>query len=163
MSAGCYVLARFSDLEKLSLAAQELQSNDDVARWDAVEGHVQLVMNLRTPVSGIPSKIMTMPGVSDLFVYEILTAAEAKERDASLLYAYVFIEIEKGKRTLVSAALKAAPEVFLVDETEGGCDLVVLVEGNNFEALDRFVNEEINSIEGILRIKYNRVIDLIGL
>jgi len=163
MSAGCYVLAHFSDLEKLSLAAQELQTYADVTRWDAVEGHVQLVMNLRTTANGIPSGIMTLPGVSDLYVYEKLASVEGKDRDASMVYAYVFIEIEQGKRQAVADVLKAAPSVFSVEETEGGCDLVAVVQADNFEALDRFVKEQVNPIEGILRIKYNRVIDLLGL
>ncbi len=163
MSAGGYVLARFSDLDKLSLAAQVLATRDDVVRWDAVEGHVQLVMKLRTPPDGIPSGIMTMEGVSDLIVFEALGRNGAGKRDASQQYAYLFIETTPDGRARVAEALRTFPQTFSVEETEGGCDIVALLSGPTFADIDRCVKERVNPIDGILRIKYNRVIDLIGL
>jgi DNA-binding Lrp family transcriptional regulator len=162
MSAGCYVLLRFSDPDRLLPAAKFLQNNGLVAHWDAVEGHVQLVIKLYMNASAVTAQLHLLEGVQDVFAYDIVRDDETPQRDQALCHAYVFIEADQAKREEIRVAVKLFPEVLSCVLTEGGCDMAVLVGGSNFDLIDHFINGELYRIDGVLRLKYNRIIDLIG-
>jgi DNA-binding Lrp family transcriptional regulator len=80
--------------------------------------------------------------------------------DPSLCYAYVFIETEKAKLNSVKKALENIDQVVFCSHTDGGCDLVAVIKGENFSEVDRVIAGKIRVLDGILRLKHNRIIDL---
>ena len=161
MSAA-YVLARFSHPDKLVPAIAALKACPQVQRWDAVEGrHYQLVIKLSPPTAPLPNEIRQIDGVRELTAFEIVADVDhGAQLTPQHCHAYLFIECEPGKLDSVTAALDGLEQVATCSQVRGGCDLVIIVRGDSFQAIDRFVNDKIQHLDGILRLKKNRVIDL---
>lgn len=159
MSAGAYLLARFSDPEKLLPAAKLLQSADTVARWDAVDGHVHLVV--RTHSAAPADSLRSLGGLEQLARFDITKDNDSGETfDPTLAHAYLFVETEPDKRETVAKAVTALPEVLFCSTTTGGCDLVAVIRGPRFSAIDNIIAEKIRPLDGVLRVKHDRIIDL---
>ena len=162
MSAAAYVLVRFSHPDKLVPAIAVLKACPQVQRWDAVEGrHFQLVLKLHPPVAPLPDAIRQIDGMRELTTFKIVADVDhGATLTPQLCHAYLFIECEPGKLDSVTAVLDGLEQVATCSQVRGGCDLVVIVRGDSFQAIDRFVNDKIQHLDGILRLKKNRVIDL---
>jgi DNA-binding Lrp family transcriptional regulator len=161
MSAGSYVLVRFSDPKKLFPAIKTIEQCHAVTRWDAVEGHVHLVMKLNFPTSALPSEIMKLDGVGQFLAYDVLLdEKECKTITPDRCHAYVFIEIEPAKINNVKNTLEKIESVLFCHRINGGCDLVAVISGDNFEVIDRIIRENLLRLDGILRLKVDRIIDL---
>ncbi len=161
MSLGSYVLARFNDAEKLLPAMRTVQSCEPVERWHAVDGHVHLVMKISSPASALPDAITHLDGVEAMYRYDIVQDGEKhKPVDPAMAHAYVFLEIEIVKLDKVRATLAAMPEVLFCTTTHGGCDLVALVSGGSFDAIEHTINDKVRMLDGLLRLKANYVIEL---
>lgn len=159
MSAGAYLLARFSDPEKLLPAAKLLASADTVARWDAVDGHVHLVVRARSTAPA--DSLRSLGGLEQLVQFAIAKDNDSGESfDPSLAHAYIFIETEPDKREAVCKAVTALPETLFCSITSGGCDLVAVIRGPRFSAVDNAIAEKIRPLDGVLRLKHDRIIDL---
>ena len=159
MSAGAYILARFSDSDKLLPAVKLLDDIDPVTRWDAVDGHVHLV--IQTKPTPTPEAIKSLGGLNELVRYDIIEDGNrGAELDPSLAYAYVFIEIEPARREAVQQAVAALSETQYCSITSGGCDLVAMIRGPRFSAIEATVAEKIRPLDGVLRLKHDRIIDL---
>jgi DNA-binding Lrp family transcriptional regulator len=161
MTVGSYVLARFSDPEKLLPAMHTIQSCEPVLRWHAVDGHVQLVMKVATSAAALPESLKRLEGVDKMLTYDILLDMEDDTQiDPAMAHAYLFLEVEITRLDKVRAALAAMPEVLFCSTTRGGCDLVAIVTGGNFDAVEHVINDKIRMLDGVLRLKQNYVIEL---
>jgi DNA-binding Lrp family transcriptional regulator len=80
--------------------------------------------------------------------------------DPAMAQAYLFLEVEITKLYKVRTRLTAMPEVLFCSTTRGGCDLVALVTGGTFDAIDHIINDKIRMLDGVLRLKQNYVIEL---
>jgi DNA-binding Lrp family transcriptional regulator len=159
MSAGLYLLARFSDHEKLLPAAKLLEGAKTVARWDAVDGHVHLVVRARStaPLDSLKS----LGGLEQSARFDISKDNDSGESfDPSLAHAYVFVETEPDKRDAVCQAVTALPEILFCSTTTGGCDLVAVIRGPRFSAIDSTIADKIRPLDGVVRLKHDRIIDL---
>ena len=164
MSVGSYVLTQFTDSEKLLPAVAAIKQCKEVVRWNAVDGHVQLIMKIKPESSEMPEAIKELAGVEEMMNYFIQHDGEnGTTLDHSLSHAYVFIETEAGKREAVITLLKQIDAVVFCSQLTGGCDIVVVVKGNDFETVDKLINGRIRMIDGITRFKKNHVIELEGL
>ena len=160
MSNGAYILAHFANQESLIPAAKKLTGDKSVARWDAVDGHVNLVVKAGDS-DGASAAVKALTGVDRTLRYDIQQDfGNGATLDPALCHAYVFIETENGKREQICKALQARDDVLSCSATQGGCDLVAIVKGPTFTAVDRTVEEEIRPLDGVLRLKHNRIIDL---
>lgn len=161
MTVGSYVLARFADPEKLLPAMQTVQSSTSVERWNAVDGHIHLVMKLSSPAVAIPDPLKRLEGVDQMMAYDILHDDErSKQLDSAMAHAYVFLEVEPSKLDTVRTSLAAIPEVVFCTTTRGGCDLIAVVTGGNFDAVDSVINEDIRMLDGLLRLKQAYILEL---
>jgi DNA-binding Lrp family transcriptional regulator len=161
MNIGRYLLARFSDSEKLLPAVTNLKTCEQVQRWDAVEGHVNLIIKLKSPAGALPEIIKKFDGLDELFSYDILADSEVNaDFDPKYSYSYIFIESESAKIEKIRASLHATDGILFASSVRGGCDIVAIVKGDTFSSVDRIVNEKIRILDGILRIKVDRIIDL---
>ncbi len=158
---GAYVLARFADPEKFLPAIRQIDNCPPVERWHAVDGHVHLVMKVAASSQALPEELRRLDGVDRLISYDIKTDDERDTIiDPEQAHAYVFSEAEPAKVEAIRAALKTDPSILFVSPTKGGCDLVALIAGGNFDVVDRTVNEKIRLLDGVTRVKHDRVIEL---
>ena len=160
MSTGACILAHFTDPEKLIPAAAKLTADDAITRWDAVDGHVQLVA-WAADVKSARTAIAGLAGVDQVTAYESPSIANmAAPQDTSQCYAYVFLEVEESKLDAVAASLKEIPEIIATVPARGGCDLIALVAGDSFSQVDGAIRDRVRPLDGVLRLKQNRIIDL---
>ncbi|UCD64687.1 MAG: Lrp/AsnC ligand binding domain-containing protein [Candidatus Zixiibacteriota bacterium] len=159
MSAGAYVLVKFDNREKLPAALEALSGSKDIARWDAVDGHYNLVLRLTDNRKSVEDKIRKMEGFSGLSSCELQTGGEEDvPLSTEYCYSYVFIEAERFKQKAVQTALAKNEAVVFCSPVSGGCDLIALVRGESFDIIDRTVNDFIRPLDGVLRLKQERVI-----
>jgi len=75
-------------------------------------------------------------------------------------YSYLFIDTERYQQSAVQSLLEKNDAVVFSAPATGGCDLVALIKGDNFDQIDRFVNNDIRQLDGVLRVKQDRIIFL---
>ena len=161
MNVGAYVLARFSDREKLIPAIAQVQQCEHLQYWCAVEGHVNLIVKLKSYLSFPPDRLKKMEGLKELLPYEIQTDHDTGiEFDSRFNYSYLFIESESAKINAITNSLNSMSDVVSTSVVRGGCDIVAVVKGSSFHEIDRTVDANIRNLDGILRLKVDRVIDL---
>jgi len=160
MSNGACILAHFADQEKLTAAATKLSTDKAISRWDAVDGHVHLVA-WSSDAKVARGSITKLDGVDQVTAYETAQATTATTPlDPSRCYAYVFVETEEAKRSQVAKALGEVPEIVTCTTARGGCDIIAIVSGETFSHVDAVIRDRIRPLDGILRLKHNRIIDL---
>jgi len=162
MSPGSYIVAHFTDSDSLLPAIETLGRSSDVVRWDAVDGNVQVIIKLKpVPAPATPESILNIKGIDHLTYYNILSDHEGERGvDSSLCHSYIFVEADPGKRDIVEQALKNIDAAVSCSTVNGGNEFIVLVEGKNFEFVDAIANGRIRMLDGVLRVKKNRVIEL---
>lgn len=160
MSTGACILAHFVDPEKLIPAAAKLTADDAITRWDAVDGHVQLVA-WAADVKSARTTITGLAGVDQVTAYESSSIANmTAPQDGSRCYAYLFFEVESSKLDMVARALTEIPEIIATAPARGGCDFIALVAGESFSQVDSVIRDRVRPLDGVLRLKQNRIIDL---
>lgn len=160
MTTGALFVARFSGPENLISATSALQQCAEVKSWSAVSGHVHLVVSLSTPSAKIPRTLTTLTGISEFHAYDIDDGGRTPVIDPSACHAYAFIEADAERCPEVKRALTSDAHVVWCAEVNGGRELVAVVKGENFEAIDRHVEHHVRTLDGVIRLKYDRVIDL---
>lgn len=160
MTEGSYLLARFADPEKLLPAMQTVQASPDVLDWNAVDGHIHLVMRISSSAATIPDPLKHLDGVETVLAYDILDDAHRREFDHAMANAYAFLEVEPAKADAIRRSLAVIPEVVSCTTTTGGCDLIAIITGGNFDAVDSTINEQIRMLDGILRLKSAYILEL---
>ncbi len=159
MSNGACILAHFADQEKLVPAAAKLAGDKTITRWDAVDGHVHLVA-WSTDGKAARGSISALDGVDRVTVYETTPAAVTVPADSTRCFAYVFVETESAKRDQVINALGQISEIVSSTAASGGCDVIALVGSETFSHVDAIVRDRIRPLDGVIRLKHNRIIDL---
>jgi len=161
MNVGAYILARFTDTDKLLPAINNLKKCEQVLRWDAVEGHVNLIIKIKTSSTHLPEEIKKMEGVVDLKSYDILNDGEQSIIfDRKYCHSYLFIECEPVKTEKIKDFIQAMDNCLFASKVRGGCDIIAILRGESFITIDRIVNDNVRILDGIVRMKTNRVIDL---
>ena len=74
--------------------------------------------------------------------------------------SYLFVETEKDRQEDVARALAQLDGIVYCHRTSGSCDLVAVARSNTFQMLERLVHDRIRSLDGVLRIRQNRIISL---
>lgn len=160
MSPGALLLARLSDPEKLVPAAQVLEHSDIVECWNAVDGHVDLVAKLSASPTALLEQIRGLGGVQDLEVIELSDESGKFLCNPAFCYSFVFLEVEQGKLASVRDRLAAMEQVPFCSSKQESNEIIAAVNGNTFQSIDRTINEQIRPIDGVLRLKQDRVINL---
>ena len=160
MSTGALLLARLHDREQLVPAAEFLEHSDAVECWSAVDGHVDLVAKLKAQPSELLSQIRALGGEQELEVIELANSSGTFLCGSSICYSCVFLEVEGARLEAVRDQLAALQEVMFCSLRAGTSELIAIVSGNSFQAIDRSIAERIRPLDGVLRLKQDRVINL---
>src|SRR5512146_2222874 len=105
MSNGYYLLARFTSHDKLLPAVRLLADTGGVTRWDAVDGHLHLVVRTDDNVQAYVVRFKALDSAAHLktarlIIHEI---PEPVKFNGSLR-AYIFIETESRHKDAIRAA-----------------------------------------------------------
>lgn len=114
------------------------------------------MLNVRKPI--LSESINEFINISD----NIGTNSESeKGRDLSKrVCSYVLLEIEKEKFDKIYPVLRFNDQVVYCDYTTGNYDLVLFVQGSFFNEIDKFIEEKVSVLDGVLRIKEFPVVNL---
>jgi nitrate reductase NapAB chaperone NapD len=160
MSTRALLLARTSDPESLVPVADILEHSEIVDCWNAVDGHVDLVAKLNAPPAALVQEIWNVGGIDSVEVLELSDETGSILCDPTSCYSFVFLEVEPEKRSTIREQLSALKEVGFCSSRDDGAELVAVVNGASFQSINRAVNEQIRQIDGVLRLKQDRVINL---
>ncbi len=161
MSTGAYVLVKFEDREKLLPAVDTLKNLPEISKWDAVDGHCDLVLKFKDSQSSVIERIKKLDGFADLATCEVQSDSEKEpELSPDDSYSYLFIDTERYQQKPVKSSLEKIENVVYVWPVTGACDLVAVVKGENFDHIGRIINNQIRPLDGILRLKQDRIIFL---
>ncbi len=160
MSTRALLLARISDPESLVPTAEVLEHSESVDCWNAVDGHVDLVAKLNASPAALLEEIWKIGGVESLEVIDLAEETGSILCNPSFCYSFVFLEIEPGKSALIRQKLSGIPQVIFSSLRQGEEELVAVVNGPSFQSVNRTVDEQIRLIDGVLRLKQDRVINL---
>jgi DNA-binding Lrp family transcriptional regulator len=160
MSSGALLLARLSDPERLIPTAEIFEHSEFVDCWNAVDGHVDLVALIKTPAAALPAQLRNLPGIDELFVFDLSDDSAKLVCDLAFSHSFLFIDVASEKLLAVQTQLKALKQVIFCSRIDNRNELVAVVSGDNFQSIDRIVNETIRPSDGVLRVKQDRVINL---
>lgn len=161
MSNGYYLLARLTNAEKLLPAARLLTETKGVANWDAVEGHLHLVVRTDDNVQASVVRIRSIDDTAQVKTARLLIDdPRAAQSYNGTLRAYALVETDPKHKEAVYHAVNQLPETLFCVITDGPCDIVAVITGDSLSAIDRVIEDRIRSLDGVLRVKHHRVINL---
>lgn len=160
MSAGAYLLVKLDDRNKLVPAVETLSGASSLAKWDAVDGHVDLVLKVKEKSPSFIEMVQKLSGFEKLASCSLEADNETGEISPDACASYLFVETAKGRRSEMMAAFERIPQMAFVSPANGQFDLVAVIQGETFDAIDRAVRTDIRTLDGVLRLKQDRVIRL---
>ncbi len=159
MSTGAYLLVKFKDRNKLIPAIQSLNDSDKLTRWDAVDGHYNLVLKTDNAPT-LTEQVKSLEGFDNLDQCMINTNNEPTKRDIDLTYSYVYIETDADKKDEIQKTIEALENTAFCLSTSGSFDLIVLLKGETFNEIDMIIKNNFRNLDGVLRFKQDHVIYL---
>jgi DNA-binding Lrp family transcriptional regulator len=154
-------LANISDHERLIPAIEGISTLPGVQSWHAVDGHVNLIVEIEGDTVSMLEHLTAAAGHVPVTLCEVLAEnGGIAPLSSDFCHAWVFLDVEGAKVDAVRRQLTESKAVLKTLVARGGCDLIALVEGASFSAIDRLITEDIRPLDGILRLKYNRIINL---
>lgn len=164
---------------------RELYFMDNVLYCDATQGEYDIILLVHADTMDgcreiFENRVKKMDGVDEVDfmkigaipknenIREIVEHAEitlsddkAKERNFSQrVCSYVLIQLEKDHLEKVYAELHTEENVAFCDVTSGKYNLVLMVHGSYFTEVDRFVENRIIGLNGILKVKKFPVVNM---
>lgn len=158
MSAGAYLMVKFSDRSKLVPAVQQISSAAQITKWDAVDGHYNLVLKTSDPA--YLEKVKSFEGLDKVISVKLVADNEKTEMNDELSYCYAYIETAPDKKEEIQNKIEALDAVFFCSPVEGNYDLVAMFSGENFDKIERVIDNTVRNYDGILRLKHDHVIFL---
>ena len=159
-----YIVLEFSHSEKLIPAVNKIESLTAVAGWDAVlgrSGHANLVLRARGEIKPLLAEIERLDGWKQSSVYE-LAAGEALPAPPEHLpiRAYLFVDVVPGQLESVREAIVALPDTVFCTRMASNCDLVAMVKGESIAQLKSAMQESLQTLDGVLRLRAHYVFNI---
>lgn len=159
MAARCYLLVRFDTRQKLLPAIEGLDALKQVEGWDAVDGYYSLVLRVKDDCAAVSDHLKKLDGFSELTRCEITkNGGKNIPPPPGHSQSYVFAEVDKARHENVLKTLTERDDIISCHATRGGYDLVAVVTGEQFDDINRTVNNSIRLLDGVLRLKQDRII-----
>ena len=160
MSLGALLIASFSDPEGLLPAAEVLDHSSIVECWSAVDGHIDIVAKLSGQPSELLEQLQQLQGIEETQAFDLSDESGLMVCDARTSHSFVFLDVERQKNAAICATLRKLEGIAFSSSTNDQNEIIAVVSGNNFQMIDRIVNDQIRTIDGVLRLKQDRVINL---
>ena len=161
-----YAFLLFRNPDQLIPGIQAVSQLPAVAAWHAVDGHFHLVLTLREANDGLRDELTALPGVADLRYCPVdREMVRDFAPDPERCHVWLTMEVDAAKRddlermiptitALSSGALSIGALAF------GDCGCVAALSGGTFAEIDAAIDAHLRPLDGVLRIKRERIIDL---
>lgn len=161
MNSDCYLLIKFATRLSLVDAVEHLGQLEQVKGWDAVNGDFSLVVRVQGDPEPILSALRSEDDSLEVSVCDLAESNQTETIDSEdKPGSYIFVETQKDRRQDVAQALAKLDDIESCHLTSGACDLVAVARADSFQTLERLVHTRIRTLDGVLRIKQNRIISL---
>jgi DNA-binding Lrp family transcriptional regulator len=151
------------DRERLVPVAEGLKSVKGVIAWQAVDGNANLVTLVEGSADPLLDYLHSTAGAVSMTMCEASTDPNGEQPltfSSDLTQAWVFADVEEARKAEIQRRLRSIPEVSVMWAARGGCDLIALVSGKTLDEVDRVISQQIQPLDGVLRLKRNRIINL---
>lgn len=187
-SKSTYMLIRIEDDADFFETHRKLHYLENVLFCDATKGDYDIFLLVQADSRDeckaiLENKIRGIEGVKEVEYLEveppvlddstndIIQAAEdisanesleqEKSRDmARRVSSYLLMEVEKEKLDNIYLNLRLNERVIYCDYTVGKYNMVLLVTGNYFDEIDKFVEEKVINLDGVLKVKEYPIVNL---
>jgi CheY-like chemotaxis protein len=186
-SVSTYLFLKLEDEENFFETYREFYYMQNVLYCDAVKGEYDMVLlvqgNSYEECQGFKDKIEKRKGVLrvedmsvevpvfDENIMNIIDTAEdalfteeekiEKQRDLSnRVCSYITLEIEKEKLENIYTSLRLNENVVSCDYTSGRFNLVLMVYGTYFGEIDKFIQNRVAPLNGVLKVKEFPIINI---
>ncbi len=159
MTEELFVFIRFGDRTMLPSASTALDQLDGLSRWDAVNGYFNLAIKMTAPSEENFQKLRALEGAEELAVCKVVDHPKTEKTfDPDQCQSYLLLETDADQRDGIQSAISAHRDVLFCHRTDGPYNLVAGVQSRTFDAIDNLVKEHIRPLDGILRLKQDRII-----
>jgi len=157
-----YIMAKFENRGMLSGVLTKLEQLNEIERWDAVDGYYQMIIKLSGD-NNLESDISSrLPGLEEITSCEIILDNEPNQPfNNNFCHSYLLLETEDAKRDEVRKKISELDFTLFCNLTKGKFDLIAILSGKSFDTLDRIINDQINHLDGVIRLKQDRIISSI--
>ncbi|MCK4765089.1 MAG: response regulator [Candidatus Aminicenantes bacterium] len=187
-SRSTYMLIKLEDDADFFETHRQLHYMENVLFCDATKGDYDIFLlvqaeNREESRQILENKIRSIEGIKEVeylevespvldeATSEIIQAAEdvsandslehGKSRDMSKrVSSYLLMEVEKEKLDSIYLCLRLKENVVYCDYTVGKYNLVLLVTGSYFDEIDKFVEEKVIDLDGVLKVKEYPIVNL---
>jgi hypothetical protein len=164
MNRNIFLLTSISDYGSFVPVVQALGKVPGVISWQAVDGHANLLVIVQGSSDPFFDYLNRIAGQTSVSLCEVISeAALPPTLSGDLCYTWVFADVEPEKMSVIRNRLASNAGVVMHVEARGGCDLIALVSGTTLDEVDRIISHDIQPLDGLLRLKRNRVINLTSL
>ena len=153
-----YMFLRVTDRSKLAEAPGRLAALNEVIRWDAIDGYYQAALLCKGDASQCRAEVHKLDSAAEIVECRVLAESSVGQFNDDKCHSYLLIETDPQKHADVNETLKKFENVISCTDTDGLYKLVAIVEDDTFDLIDRLVSEQIATIDGILRMKQDRII-----
>lgn len=161
MSKQFLFLTTIPNHEQLVPTARDLGRLPGVTSWQAVDGHINLVVQVNGDTRHFLEYLTSHVGDIPVTLCEVLTnGGQPLELSPDYCHAWVLVDVDSSRVEVLRQTLIDTDGVVSAQATRGGCDLAVLIKGPTFAEVDRTVNENIRPLDGVLRLKHHHIINL---
>jgi len=165
-----FVMIKFEHKDRFVSAYKELYSMDKVVSCDAVKGIYDLVLFLRADnMEKCLEDVKKLDGIKEADFMPLIPHGsgdeygkhkEKKTEKNGLLSSYVMVESDREKKETVHRLLCSIDTVKSCDAVEGKFDIILFMESERFDDMDKVIKEQIKYMDGVLRIKECPVISM---
>jgi CheY-like chemotaxis protein len=186
-SQSAYMLVRLEDDAEIFDTYKNLYYMENVLYCDAAKGDYDIFILAQSDcmdtLEEMSEKIKKVPGVKSVDFMEvdspilegstvsIIDAAEdalsdessaaGKARDLSnRVCSYILMEVERERLDEIYPALRLNENVVYCDYTLGKYNMVLFVTGHYFDEIDKFIQQTVIDMKGILKVKEYPVVNL---
>lgn len=161
MSAGAFVFLRLNTPDHLVPAVDKVRANRSITNWFAVDGPYHLALQIDSDPAPLLNELNQLDGLNELHDTTILSVIKTPEPlDPDQMAAFVILEVSPDRAEEVARTVGKMTPVIGCFRTTGFCDAVAIVQGPDLDTVDRVISEKIRMLDGVLRVKEDRIIHL---
>lgn len=184
-SVTAYLTLRLTDLSDCMEAFQQLRALPGIQRCEAVHGDVDIILQARAnsteAIERVFAQVRAIPRVEvvsvapverpkldrdvasfvDVYREAVKAPGEHIAQKQPGATCYLLIDIEKSALQQIFTTVFFIDDVLFCDVIDGGRGLVGLITGQGAAGRTPLLIEKISAIEGVLRVRVARVIQLI--
>lgn len=190
-SVSAYLLLKLDDSKNFFETYQKLYYMDNVLYCDATKGDYDIIMLIQgdslnhtnhiieqdiKSVEGIkevevlnlhaPILSETMEDIINTAEYALGEENEGKQSSREMsnqVCSYILLDVEKDKVEKVYPILRLNENTVYCDYTSGSFNMVLFHHGSFYSDIDKFIEEQLNNIDGVIRVKKYPVVNMFGM